>query len=121
MNTKVFVYGSLMRGYWNNRLLATAKFLGRRRTRSHFTMLSLGAFPALVRGRRAIEGELYEVDSATLADLDRLEGAPRFYRREAVELADGTAAELYVLADTIRAEGREVVESGDWRKERPYP
>lgn len=51
-------------------------------------MHDVGSFPALVptENGQNVLGELYLVDDATLARLDRLEGCPRLYRREQVTI-----------------------------------
>ena len=78
ITTRVFVYGTLMKGHGNNRLLARARFLGKATTTEEYTML-YGGIPwvippvqGLQKGR--VAGEVYEVTSAELAALDRLEG-----------------------------------------------
>ena len=68
-------------------------------------------------GEHAVAGEVYEVDEATLAALDRLEGHPRFYRRTRIALEDGAAVETYLLAPE-QVEGRPVIDSGNWRARR---
>jgi gamma-glutamylaminecyclotransferase len=94
----LFVYGTLMRGQRNHAFLDAAQYLGRVRTAASYTLVSLGPFPALREGgSAAVEGELYEVDGAILADLDQLEGHPNFYRRDAVLLADGRPSVTYFL------------------------
>jgi transposase InsO family protein/gamma-glutamylcyclotransferase (GGCT)/AIG2-like uncharacterized protein YtfP len=65
----------------------------------------------------AVVGEVYEVDAATLAALDRLEGHPRFYRRARIALADGAHVETYLLTPE-QVEGRRVIVSGNWRSRR---
>ncbi len=85
---RVFVYGSLMQGFGNHRLLAKSLDLGFAVTVDHdYAMLDLGAFPGVIEGdaelcNAAICGEVYFVDEPTLARLDRLEGHPTYYRRE---------------------------------------
>lgn len=113
--TTVFVYGSLRLGQANHaHFLERAHFVGEGRTRAEFTMLNLGAFPGVVAGgRTAISGEVYRVDDATLAALDRLEGHPRMYMRTPIALEDGSEVQMYVLNADYRR-GRPVVESGDW-------
>jgi gamma-glutamylcyclotransferase (GGCT)/AIG2-like uncharacterized protein YtfP len=70
---KLFVYGSLKKGYHNHFLLEEAKFLGKKTIKG--TMYSLNHFPGVVlKGESEIEGELYEVDDKTLNLVDRLEG-----------------------------------------------
>lgn len=87
----VFVYGSLKRGFGNDWLLrqGKAEFMGEAVTEeSAFDMYSLGGFPGVVRiatpNGCKIAGELYSVDDATRANLDRLEGHPNHYKREQV-------------------------------------
>ena len=115
---RVFVYGTLLSGEPNHRLLADAELVGEARTEAAFDLVSLGAFPAMVPGGgTAIAGEVYEVDPQTLDALDRLEGHPRFYRRHAVRLDDGGEVLAYLLTpDQVR--GRPRITSGDWRRER---
>ncbi len=78
----------------------------------------LGPFPGMVRGGAgAVIGEVYEVDDATLAALDRLESHPRFYTRTRIALEDGTIVEAYLLSPE-QVSGRRVILSGDWRAHR---
>jgi gamma-glutamylaminecyclotransferase len=72
---RVFVYGTLKRGFENHRLLENSVFVGEARTVTPYSMLD-GAFPVLRdRGEHCfqVSGELYEVDEPTLALLDELE------------------------------------------------
>ena len=116
--TRVFVYGTLMRGEGNHRLLEGAKRIGVARTTTEFLFVSLGGFPGLVRGGDlSVRGELYDVDAGTLRDLDRLEGHPHFYRRQPVQLDDGGRAIAYLLSPE-QVRGYERIASGDWRKAR---
>lgn len=114
---RIFVYGTLLSGEPNHRLLVSAKFIGEARTRPEFTFHDLGGCPGAVRYSKlepvAIVGELYAVDAETLAALDRLEGHPRFYRRTDVVLADGTKAQTYVLPTDYAT--RPAIPSGSWR------
>lgn len=83
--TRVFVYGTLRRGEPNHHLLDARMLLRAGRTEPRFTLVSLGAFPAMIDGgETAVVGEVYDVDAVTLAALDRLEGHPRFYRRRPI-------------------------------------
>ena len=115
--TRVFVYGSLLRGLSNHRLLEHARFVGAARTQVRFTMYDLGAFPAIASdGHTAIVGEVYAVDGRTLERLDRLEGHPTHYRREPIELDGGELAHIYVYVASLA--GTQIVASGDWRGHR---
>lgn len=113
---RVFVYGTLLRGERYHDLLSGARLVAEARTPPGFRLVDLGEYPALVRGGHgSVVGEVYEVDDATLAALDRLEDHPRLYRRTPIVLAgEGAAAEAYLL-DAERAAGLPVIASGSWR------
>jgi gamma-glutamylaminecyclotransferase len=121
--SKVFVYGTLLAGEPNSRLLARSQRLGDARTGEGFALFDLGAFPGMVRARAGVGsviGELYEVDDETLEALDRLEGHPSFYRRTAITLAPPRDAEpvwTYLLRPEQVA-GRKQIPSGSWRAHR---
>jgi gamma-glutamylcyclotransferase (GGCT)/AIG2-like uncharacterized protein YtfP len=111
----VFVYGTLLSGEANHRLLTNARFVATRRTTPVFQLRDLGPYPALVPGgEQAIAGEVYEIDERTLSTIDSFEGHPRFYRRTRIVLEDGTAVESY-LQSPEQVEGHPLIESGNWR------
>ena len=119
---RVFVYGTLMRGEANHRLLALpevegeAQMDGAARTQPVFHLVDMGMFPAMAAGgQTAVEGEVWTVGPGVLADLDRLEGHPRFYRRSPICLEDGQEVEAYLLPPA-RAAGRKAIEHGSWRR-----
>jgi len=116
--TLLFVYGTLLSGERHHPLLAEAEPGGPARTAAAFDFVDCGGFPAIVPGgTTAIAGEVYAVDGATLAAIDRLEDHPHFYRRTAICLADGRLVEAYLL-DRDRAAGLPRLPSGDWRDHR---
>jgi gamma-glutamylaminecyclotransferase len=72
---KIFVYGTLKRGFHNNSILGPSEFLGVRLTQRRFTMYDGRQFPYVIpEGNHTIVGELYEVDDKILERLDWLEG-----------------------------------------------
>jgi gamma-glutamylaminecyclotransferase len=89
--TTIFVYGTLKRGGSNHAFLASQRFLGDTRTAPGFTLYSLGDYPGMVRApgdTAGVTGELWVVDDACLAELDRLEGLDEgLYERIDVILA----------------------------------
>ncbi len=115
---RVAVYGSLKSDRHNHRYLRTAKFVGRLRTAPRYTMIDLGAYPAIIPGgNTAIEVEIYAVDAHTLNALDRLEEHPDRFRRTQVSLATMDVF-IYVLNER-RMQGlqylkRRIIESGCW-------
>jgi gamma-glutamylcyclotransferase (GGCT)/AIG2-like uncharacterized protein YtfP len=95
--TRLFVYGTLRRGFPNHVELAGAEFLGSLLTDARYALVQREGYPALVHGSEAISGELYAVNAALLARLDVFEGAG--YVRRPVALADGSVADAYWSAD----------------------
>jgi gamma-glutamylcyclotransferase (GGCT)/AIG2-like uncharacterized protein YtfP len=97
----VFVYGTLKRGFGNNRLIKDQEFMGSCATKDHFNMVSLGGFPGVLSFEEQdnpaiIRGELYCVDDDALQSMDCLEGHPDFYERKQVETTLGKAW-MYLL------------------------
>ena len=92
--TRVFVFGTLKRGFpLHRRGLSGARFLGRRRTVERYPMVVAGPRYAPMMldqpgaGRQVI-GELYEVDDRTLRRLDALESVGRPGELRAVLLVE---------------------------------
>ena len=112
----LFVYGSLLSGERNHRVLEGAHFIGEARTAPRFSLHDLGSYPAMVaHGTHAIAGEIYEVDELTLARLDTFEGHPSYYERCTTALEDGGMAETYLLPRD-QAGRAPRIGSGDWRQ-----
>jgi gamma-glutamylaminecyclotransferase len=98
---RVFVYGTLKRGFPREDLMAGAVFEGSATTQRGYALYDLGAYPALVVGSEgAVIGEVYWVDPEHLAELDRYEGCPDLYGRVTIALSDGSRAEAYVMSAT---------------------
>jgi gamma-glutamylcyclotransferase (GGCT)/AIG2-like uncharacterized protein YtfP len=113
--TRVFVYGTLMRGERAQAYLARARFVRIARTEPAFTLVSLGRFPALLAGgTTSVRGELYDVGDDLLAALDFYEGVPSLYRRVLVRLRGGGSAHAYVLARG-RQRRDPVLATGNWK------
>jgi gamma-glutamylaminecyclotransferase len=101
---RVFVYGTLKRGFPNHRLLAEERFLGNVRTCEPYPLVVQGPWytPAMIpeagQGHQVV-GELWEVSEAKLANLDELEGLgkPTGYLRELIHIAhaDGTTERVW--------------------------
>ena len=96
MRTKLFIYGTLKRGFCREKFLAGQQFLGKVRTAAGYRLINLGSYPGLIEaddGGR-IEGELWEVDAVCLAQLDVVEGVPTLYRRMPMRLEDAGQDEV---------------------------
>ena len=94
MTHRVFVYGTLKRGYPNNPMLEGCEFLGEAVTVLTYKAVTVPAykmvgtsFPVIVPdpSGKPVAGELYTVDDATLARLDQLEREGRSYDRVMID------------------------------------
>ena len=105
---KVFVYGTLKRGYGNNRCLANSKFLGEAVSTTARYKLYASGIPFLTEpGDAKIKGELWEVSPEDFARCDRLEGHPYAYcrQRRRFALPDGTVVRAWVYLYPQRSAG----------------
>ncbi len=87
--TRIFVYGSLKRGYALHHLLQSQLSLGYALTSPVYRLFDLGSYPGLVEWPDgiAVEGELYLVDPECLQALDEAEGVEDgHYARRPVSL-----------------------------------
>ena len=91
--TLLFVYGTLRRGGPNHPLLAGARLVGAATTvERHALFVDDIPYLAPVPAVHRVRGEVYAVDAATLAEVDRLEGHPGWYERRAVRVVLDAAA-----------------------------
>ena len=108
----IFVYGTLRLGEPFNHLLGSAP-LRTTTTPPAYELLNVGRYPGLVcNGRTQIVGEIYEVDTTTLALLDEYEEHPVEYIRTKIELIDGSWAETYIFQGEKADYPK--IPSGDW-------
>lgn len=97
--TRIFVYGTLKKGFHNHRLLEGQKFICKAETDDlkvmHCTgipfLYNVGGYyynGNMHRGHH-VTGEVYDVDDQALKMIDALEGHPRWYRRQSIRLRSG--------------------------------
>ncbi|MCA9642641.1 MAG: gamma-glutamylcyclotransferase [Polyangiaceae bacterium] len=99
---RLFVYGSLKRGYQHADELSGAHFLGAARTLDPAWLFQVDDYPALVfpsaqpgwlatpdpsAGPGYITGEVFEIGEVLLARLDRFEDVPQLYQRRIISVA----------------------------------
>lgn len=113
----VFVYGTLLSGLGNHHYLDGAHYFGEAETVESYRMTA-GGIPYVSRRDPIcpVKGELYIVNDETLAKLDRLEGHPRFYKREVIHIRIGKGHILAWCYLNERSAGHHVVEDGDYRR-----
>jgi gamma-glutamylcyclotransferase (GGCT)/AIG2-like uncharacterized protein YtfP len=93
MTHRVFVYGTLKRGFRNHHLLAGCEFLGGAATVPTYRMIENG-FPVIMPdpAGRPLAGEIYAVDDQTLARLDQLEREGSSYDRKLIDVTSSLAS-----------------------------
>lgn len=90
---KLFVYGTLQRGFGNHRRLADAQFISSGTSVKPYVLFNCG-FPMAVPFTEAqdthpllpITGEVFEVTEKQLNSCDQLEGHPRWYKRDTIQI-----------------------------------
>ena len=112
---KVFVYGTLIAGECNARCAGNAR---RQKAWTLGTIYDTGwGYPAFVkRGRTRIAGEVLTVGDAQFRRMDLLEGYPRLYRREQMQVnlvGGGRVLAWVYIMNNLRADAP-VIEGGDW-------
>jgi gamma-glutamylcyclotransferase (GGCT)/AIG2-like uncharacterized protein YtfP len=111
----LFVYGTLLTAEESHELIAGARLVREAKTAAKYSLVDLGTYPGAVKGGDvAIVGELWAVDIPTLARIDVHEGHPVLFKRQAVELDDGTEADAYLL-DLDQVRGRRRIRGGSWK------
>lgn len=100
---KVFVYGSLKRGFHNQHMLEKAEFLGNATTVEKFPMFEVEKqeYPYLLDifhcDAENVEGEVFEVSDSLLKRLDFFEGVPEYYFRKLIQVElEGLVVDAYV-------------------------
>ncbi len=87
--TRIFVYGSLKRGYALHHLVARQKVIGVASTMPLYRIFDLGDYPGLIEWPEglSIDGEVYDVEMDCLRKLDDVEGVNEgCYARRAIFL-----------------------------------
>lgn len=117
---KVFVYGTLRKGFHNNYLLSTSKMIGNAETIDKYTLVAAGIpFVNSTKETSTIKGEVYEVSDNVLATLDRLEGYNEnsnnnWYERKLINVSiDGNLDEAFIYFNDN--ESGVLIESGDYK------
>lgn len=115
------VYGTLKKGFGNNRCLGNSKFLGEFKTEPIYTLMA-GGFPICERGgNTSIIGELYETDNPEIiSDVNSLEGfsgikghPDNWYDVDLIETKFGLAT-MYVMDKNTSGRNR-IIKSGIWK------
>ena len=125
MSYNVFVYGSLLRGFGNHRLLLNSpyvEFVDEDSIKG--SLYDCGYFPFVRHDNDGgnVVGEVYEVDINTLRNLDRLEGYTEgyeddnLYNRKVITTNKGLEVFYYEGADFLLSGSSPKIESGDWRE-----
>lgn len=94
--TLLFVYGTLKRGCLHHALLAGQQFVREAESLPRYRLFETSSYPCLVedpiRGV-AVQDEVWEVDHAALARLDKYEDVPQLFERSAIAL-EGVTGEV---------------------------
>lgn len=114
---KLFVYGTLKRGYERDHLLKDCIFAGQSWVKG-LVMINLTKYPAAVElPGHAIFGEMYYVDHRKLQELDVIEGTSRgLYARLAMKNMGGDEVQVYVNKTHDLTAECKWIPNGIWQK-----
>jgi len=102
MEHKIFVYGTLKKGFCNHFYLHGSEFLGKTTTKERYCMCVDNGIPYVFECKRNnclkgfIKGEVYLVNGTVLKLIDELEEHPREYFRKRVFLKTFGYAWMYL-------------------------
>ena len=120
---RIFVYGTLMRGESNHRLIASQELEGEGFIRG-FNLYNLGYYPGIRPSdnpEHVVYGEVYLVDDRTLERVNQLEGEGSLYLLQFTEVVmkDKTvSAGVYVYNHICKKSTR--IYSGCWKQQKIY-
>lgn len=116
---RVFVYGTLKKGFCNHRLLEGCTLLGEAESSFHgYQMFDNGAYPCLIEGSEKVKGEMYVVSQDVLRNLDMLEGHPELYlRKKRMFNIKGKSLEAWVYMYQQACKGMSYVVGCEYKKE----
>lgn len=125
----LFTYGTMLSGIYNNGRIQGSTLLGKAETCEPYAMVGK-RYPrqipyvdrapeghAMHRYATNIQGEVYKLDDATLAIVDRAEGHPFVYKREYVwvRLANGVTVRAIMYLHPVGFKYGMPVPSGNFR------
>lgn len=85
INTYLFVYGSLKKGFENNHIISKAVYISKAKTKAKYAMFkeTKANYPYMIKDSSLggeVEGELYEINRQDiLDDISAFEGAPDYF------------------------------------------
>lgn len=105
---RLFIYGTLKRGFPNHSYLARQTFCGAARTRPGYRLYKVADYPGMIADPASadvVDGEVWEVDDHCLASLDYFEGVPEgLYERDSIDLRppfDEVPVEAYFFLHSV--------------------
>lgn len=110
---RVFVYGTLKRGYGNHKLLAHCKKYQEEDGVIEGFDLYASGIPFAKHGEGNLHVEIYLVDFNVMRRLDELEGHPSMYKRELVVTKDGRLGWVYVYQRSV--DRLRMLDNGNWK------
>lgn len=118
----LFIYGTLKRDGQRHRAIQDQTFLGEATTKTGYQLLDLGSYPGLIRVEqdgRKITGELWEIHNSRLPMLDQIEGAPRLYRLEPIEIeGENRKVVSYFFKLLTSAKNAPIIEKNYWENKK---
>ena len=92
----LFVYGSLMKGFWNDCFLENAKYIGPCITNNKYVLTMEDKIPYISQKKQLyrVVGELYDVNDTDIQDIDYHEGNGSWYFRELISVKNDSNEDI---------------------------
>jgi len=110
---RMFVYGTLKKGFGLNRILSDSTYIGHASVKG-YSLRDAGPYPVVFHGDKndVVHGEVYEVDKDTYNIVASIEEGAGYWLEE-TKTTDGEPVSLWVSDDKVYGD-LPVVEGGCW-------
>ena len=116
---RIFVYGTLMKGYRNHIVLLGSKCIEKEAVLEDYAMYDTGAYPAVIPQKGSkVKGEIYLVGEGKIKILNMIEAEGVLYKLTPVKLntkSGETEGETYIYLQNVEGMRYVPFENQPWR------
>ena len=109
---RLFVYGSLKKGFHNHGLLSNEKFV-REDSIKGYDLYSLGSYPCIIKGNNVIKGEVYDVNDSIYKWITAMELGAGYYD-DTIKTVKGLIVHCFIIK-TLPSYAQNEIKDGIWK------